>query len=256
MDSATYLYCAVKAARRPRLAGAPGGVPHAGAIDAADVGSGLWLILSDVPLERYGPAALDTALADMRWVSGAALAHDAVVEHFARIRTATVIPMKMFTMFTTRDKALDSMRQRRRELARVAKRIEGCQEWGVRVLRVPGDAARVAPAEAAASGAAFLAAKKKVRDEARAGVQAALEAAEQAFEVLAATARDATRREDAPQGATTPPLVDAAFLVPAARRAAFKSAARRCAAACRGAGASLILTGPWPAYNFVEAARQ
>ena len=50
----------------------------------------------------------------------------------------------------------------------------------------------------------------------------------------------------------TPPLLDAAFLVPAARRTRFTNAARREAEACARAGAQLTISGPWPAYNFIQ----
>jgi hypothetical protein len=46
-------------------------------------------------------------------------------------------------------------------------------------------------------------------------------------------------------------LLDAAFLVPNARRARFKAAARKEAARCAAAGAQMMLTGPWPVYNFI-----
>jgi hypothetical protein len=65
-------------------------------------------------------------------------------------------------------------------------------------------------------------------------------------------ARDAHRR-DAPANATTPPLVDAAFLVSDRRQARFKAAVKQAARMCHDADAALIVTGPWPAYNFVQS---
>ncbi|HEX6974258.1 MAG TPA: GvpL/GvpF family gas vesicle protein, partial [Vicinamibacterales bacterium] len=102
------------------------------------------------------------------------------------------------------------------------------------------------------SGAAFLAAKKQARDDARAALLASAEAADEAFHLLASAARATRRREGEPQGAASPPLLDAAFLVPSTSIARFKAAARRAAARCADAGAELTLTGPWPAYNFVQ----
>ena len=250
--SATYLYCVVKATRRPSVARAPRGLPGAAAPAAVELGESLWLIVADVPLDVYGPEPLQSALGDIQWVSDAAVAHDAVVEHFARMASATAIPMKMFTMFSTEVRAVIEMKKRRRELESVVKRIAGCEEWGVRIARTAPAAAQRGTRTEATSGAAFLAAKKQARDEVREAARAAGEAAQQAFQALSAVAKDATRRDDVPQGATTPPLIDAAFLVPAGRRAAFKSAARKAAAACAQAGASMTLTGPWPAYNFVQ----
>jgi hypothetical protein len=50
----------------------------------------------------------------------------------------------------------------------------------------------------------------------------------------------------------SPPLLDAAFLVPAGRRARFTSMARRLAGGSAKTGAQMTLTGPWPAYNFIQ----
>ena len=49
-----------------------------------------------------------------------------------------------------------------------------------------------------------------------------------------------------------PPLLDAAFLVPAPRRTRFKATARKLAAAGARSGTEITVTGPWPAYNFVR----
>jgi hypothetical protein len=81
-------------------------------------------------------------------------------------------------------------------------------------------------------------------------------AADTVFDTLAAVARDARRRADVPDGAASPPVLDAAFLVPVAERARFRSAARRLAAGSAKAGAEMTLTGPWPAYNFVHPSAQ
>ena len=52
------------------------------------------------------PEHLEARLRDLDWVSEIALAHEAVVEHFARARGAVVVPMKLFTMFSSMDKAI------------------------------------------------------------------------------------------------------------------------------------------------------
>jgi hypothetical protein len=208
----------------------------------------LWLALSEVPLDRYGSDRLEVALRDLDWVAEIAVAHEAVVEHFASLREMAVVPMKMFTMFTNEARAVAEMNSRRQEIDAVAGRIAGCEEWGVRVTR------RSAPARTQSArprtGAAFLAARKKVRDDARNAIEAAATAAVAAYDLLLPLAKDARRRNDSPSGAT-PPLLDAAFLVRARGRAKFRAAARQAAQVCDRAGAEMTLTGPWPAYNFV-----
>jgi hypothetical protein len=258
---ATYLYCVIKMATPPRLSRVPSGLPGAPRVSVLAVGKSLWLVVAHVPLEVYGPERLESALRDMRWVGDVALAHEKVIEYFARMRGATVIPMKLFTMFSTDDRAVQEIGGRRSSLDAVARRIAGSEEWGVRIMRrSPADAGRragsghqVRSTRRATSGADFLAAKKQARDAARDAVTTATRAAGEALDTLSGIARDVHRRTDVPDGAVSPPLVDAALLVSVGRRARFRTMARRSAAQCRKAGAELTLTGPWPAYNFVRA---
>lgn len=252
--TATYVYCIVHAPRAPGTARAPRGLAGATRPSIAAVTRSLSLVRATVPLESYGSGPLEAALQDLQWVAEVAVAHEAVVEYFARQAGVTVIPMKLFTMFTSDARAIEEMRSRGRDLEAVAKRIAGCEEWGVRMTRrlaasrPPRRGLDVKPS----SGAAFLAAKKEARDVARAAVHASTESAEHAFTTLASIARDARRRDDAPEGASAPPLLDAAFLVPATRRARFKAAVRKLAATSAKTGAKMTLSGPWPSYNFVE----
>lgn len=252
-ETAVYVYCLVHAAKRPAMSRVPPGLPGAGAPAAVGLERGLWLIVADVPLDVYGPGYLDASLRDMDWVGRVALAHEAVVEHFTRLKGATIIPMKLFTMFSTVDRASAEMRSRRREIAGVVKRIAGCEEWGVRVTRsAPAAPERPTPRRPASSGAAFLAAKRQARDDAITAARMAADAALEVYEALSGVAREARKRDEVPEGAVTPPLLDAAFLVPAGRRARFKTSATRAAEQCARAGAELILSGPWPAYNFIH----
>lgn len=62
-------------------------------------------MLASVPLAQYGPGALEASLRNLEWVSEVALAHEAVVEHFVQLRGVLVVPMKLFTMFSTVERA-------------------------------------------------------------------------------------------------------------------------------------------------------
>jgi hypothetical protein len=253
-ETATYLYCVVRSARRPSAARVPDGVPGGERPGFVTLGDELWLVVSQVPLGIYGPEKLEPALRDLEWVSTVAVAHEAVVEHFTRASSAAVVPMKLFTMFSTVERAVEEMRPRRAEIAQVLKRISGCEEWGIRVTRMPSRVtASSAGVRRITSGAAFLAAKKAVRDQTYEAARLAAEAAEDAFAALALVAREARRRDDVPSAAKTPPLLDAAFLVPARSRARFHGTAKKLAETCSSAGAEMTLSGPWPAYNFIQA---
>ncbi len=250
---ATYVYCVAHAAAKPKESRTPAALPDATAPRLLDGGRSLWIVCASVPLASYGSGVLETALRDLNWVGDIAVAHESVVEHFAQQKNVTVVPMKLFTMFASDERAIEEMRSRRREILAVVKRISGCEEWGVRITRTmpPAGSLEIEPAKAT-SGAAFLASKKQARDAARALVRVAAKSAETAYATLTAISRDARRRDDAPEGAVAPPLLDAAFLVPAARRTRFKAAARKLAAAAANTATEITVTGPWPAYNFVQ----
>ena len=249
-DTATYLYCVVKSARAPSVARAPAGLPGAGAPEARLAAPAIWIVTADVPLDVYGPPALEAHLRDLDWVSRVAVAHEAMVEHFSRARGAVVVPATLFTMFTTLDKAVADVASRRAALTRVMKRIEGCEEWGVRVFRTTAAAPAGSPPRPT-SGAAFLAARKAARDAVADARALAASVADSAYQRLAKRARDAVRRERRQEPGTNPPILDAAFLVPAGKRAAFKKEALAQRERCVDAGLDLALTGPWPAYNFI-----
>jgi hypothetical protein len=253
-STALYLYCVVRAARRPGRAGTPRGLPEATTPEAHRLAASLWLITASVPLAVYGPAALEPRLRDLDWVAEAAVAHEAVVEHYTRARGTVVIPMKLFTMFSSLDKAISELAEGRAAIERAMKRIAGCEEWGLRVTRLPGaPAAARGAADRPATGAAFLAARKHARDATTVARAAAIAAADEAFARLGRHAREARRRERRQEPGTNPPVLEAAFLVNSTARARFRAAARRQAAACAAVGAEMTVTGPWPAYNFVAS---
>lgn len=249
-QTATYLYCVIKSARRPAPAQAAPGLDGATPPQVYEVDRGLWLAAAEVPLDRYGPGRLEARLQDLDWVAAAAVGHELVVEQFSRRATATVIPAKLFTMFSSVEKAIADVARRRASIDRVMKRIAGCEEWGIRITRRAGLPA-TGDGSPSSSGTAFLAAKKAARDAASHARLAAVAAAEHAFRALERRARDARSRERRAEPGSNPPILEAAFLVTASARAKFKAEARRQAAACETAGVDLALTGPWPAYNFV-----
>jgi hypothetical protein len=252
-STATYIYCIVHAARMPKTIRVPPGLPGSTAPSVLSVSRSLWLVVADVPLDRYGSGPLEASLRDMDWVAAIAVAHESVVEHCARLPRATVVPMKLFTMFSSSDRAIEDVRGRRADIQAIVKRIAGCEEWGVRMTRTAARSRTKRPVETKqASGIAFLAAKKEARDVAREAVLAVTATADHTFSSLAAIARDARRRDDVPEG-VPPPLLDAAFLVPATRRSRFRAAVRRLARDTVKVGADVTLSGPWPAYNFVQS---
>jgi len=255
--TATYVYCVAHARRAPALTRSPHGLPGTGPLRALDAGDDLWIVVADAPLERYGSAQVEANLRDLDWVAACATAHEAVVEHVAR--AATTIPLKLFTLFNGDERALAHIGRLRPALDRAVARVAGRQEWGIRVHLDEASARRVQrqrAAKAAAgmtSGTRFLVLKKQEQQAVREALTRGRADVDATFDRLAQAADDARRRPpDNVEG--TRLVLDAAFLVPPRRAAAFKRAARERAGRLADLGYRLTLSGPWPPYNFVGGA--
>jgi hypothetical protein len=254
--SATYLYAVLERDTPPALAAAPDGLPGLGPVRALAAGPRLWLLAATAPLDLYGPGPVEKGLKDLDWVGARALAHEALIEHFGA--QGTIVPMKLFTLFTSDARAQSHVTGMRRRLAGVLRRLAGRQEWGVRVsldARAAQDAVRESARSAArglAGGTGFLMAKKVAQSESRRLLTEARAAAEGLFERLSGRAAAALRRPPASSEGQEPLLLDAAFLVPSARGDAFQRRVAGEAQKLRARGCRVVLTGPWPAYNFIE----
>jgi len=256
----TYVFCLVWNPRRPAPGRAPRRLPGAGPVRILDGGDQLWLVVCDAPVDRYGEEAIDRGLKDLDWVSACAVGHQAVIERFTRARA--VIPMKLFTLFRSDDRAVAHFGSQRRRLLRLAGRVSGHRELGVRILFDEAKAAKAAEHEASrasrtrggAGGTGFLVRKQALRDAGAAAAAEARRRADDLFQQLSRLSSDATRRTPEVGDPTAGRLVlDAAFLVPAGKVAAFRAAVKRAARPLPDCD-EVSLTGPWPPYSFVSEA--
>lgn len=257
----TYVYCLVATERRPSLRRVPKGLPGAGPVRLLEVvPSGRsrdlrwWLVVADAPLDRFGETAINRRLHDLDWVARLAVAHESVVESF--VAGPALLPMKLFTIFTSDERALDHIARQRDRIRTILKRVAHRDEWGIRVVLDRARAAVSAPfrrREAPASGISYLARKKAWRD-------ATAELAVRAPKVVGdlydrlATYAGASRRRGARElpAQGSPLLLDAAFLVDRARARRFRAALVREARSLDAEGYGVSLTGPWPPYSFLE----
>jgi len=270
----SYVFCLVRGARRPVVRDIPGGMPGGSDLRAIEVGDQLWAIVETVREADYGEGALVRGLQNLDWVGERAVAHERVIERF--LSAPAVLPMQLFTMFTSDERVVEHVRADRRRIARILKRIDRKVEWGVRLtwdekaarenverkhLPRRGRALSAEAAKAGADpkhprereGAAYLARKRDVLDVNRAQLAEARLEAGRLYKAISRAATEALRRtslERAAPGSRL--LLDAAFLVPAAKAAAFRASLRRHTRALHGSGVAVSLTGPWPPYNFIE----
>lgn len=250
----TYVYGVIAADRRPRLTRVPAGLPGAGSVRLLDVDEGLFIAVADLPLDQYNASAISSGLANLDWVSRVAVAHEAVVESF--VASKAVLPMKLFTIFKTDQRAFEHVRSQRARIAGLVERVANQQEWGIRVVLDRTLAAAAGPKRTAAArdtGASYLAQKKAQRDVSKELASRARDTVASLFDRLAARSSDAKRRSASELPAQGGPLLlDAAFLVPRARATMFKTLAGRESKALARQGYGLTLSGPWPPYTFVQ----
>lgn len=252
MSDLVYAYCLVRSPRPPRLPPAGSAVPGAKGVRLIDAGKGLRLVVSTVPASDYNETALASGIANLDWVSRRALAHETVVEHF--LTAPAVLPMQMFSLFSSDDRALAHVVRDRRRIDRILDRVQRKHEWGLR-LTFDEQAARQAVDQAHAStrsGAAYLARKRDLLEVSRQQLAAARTAGDRVFKAMSAAASASTRRRSTEQSPGARLLLDSAFLVPSTRARGFRAVLRR-EAARLPAGVVVSLTGPWPPYNFIDA---
>jgi hypothetical protein len=260
-SNGTYVYGVIAGGRRrdTRRSGAldvvvPNrvrGLPGTGSVRILDLDRDLFAAVADAPLRVYGETALARKLSDLEWVSRAAVAHEAVLESF--VDAMAVVPMKLFTLFTSDDRALAHLRAERRRIEATVKRVANQQEWGVRVVLDRPPARRRVAAVVPVSGLSYLKEKKVQRDLTTELAARAGETVEELFHRLTARATVSKRRPASELSAGTGRLLlDAAFLVPRSKAKAFGSAVAREARTLGHAGYAVTMNGPWPPYSFVQ----
>jgi hypothetical protein len=249
--AATYVYGLLERKTAPAVSRAPAGPPGLGPLRALPVRDGLWLLAAAAPLARYGEDAIERGLQDLDWVSRCALGHERVVESF--LQAGTLLPMKLFTLFTGDAAALARSRDDAARVARLLTRLRGKAEWGVRLRRTGQAPAPRAAAGAVKSGREFLQRKlqeRVVRRETTAGDR---RAADRVFRELKRHAATAVRKPLADDSKRL--LLDAVFLATRTGAAALRRTVAARARAVRADGLELVLTGPWPAYHFLDGPR-
>lgn len=210
-------------------------------------------VVGSVDLDEFGEAALARNLEDLAWLERVARRHDAVVRAVAA-STATV-PLRLAVICNDDDSARHRLRDLGHRARELLNRIEGREEWGVKLYAPP--APQAVSSEVPQSGTAYLQRRKQALSEREQVGERAHRDADDLYDKLAAHARDARRHRPQDQrltGSPTPMVLNAAFLVDRADRDAFRAVADELAAD-RPPG-TLVITGPWPPYSFASLEEQ
>ena len=230
-----------------------------GAVDVVTDGE-LGVLVSEVPREQFDAEPLRANLNELTWLERVAREHEAVLDEVLAAG-ATIVPLRLCTIFDDADGARRMLEREREPLTRVLGQLEGRQEWGVKLL-VDGDrlAATAAPGVDQAQGeggAAYLARRRHERQAREAARSVAAQIVDDVDGSLRAHAIGAVRlpaqnRELA--GFSGDMLLNGAYLVDADEVAALRETAEQLQERYADAGARLVVTGPWPPYNFAAGA--
>ena len=182
------------------------------------------------------------------------LAYEAVIEHFHR--ALTVIPVRYGCQLKDTSEALQLLERHRDEYAALLAGLEGLTEMGIHVLldrSSPGTESRTEPAAPppvcplCESGAAYLAAQRQHY----LGLdRAALHERSLVEELWTSLAGLYVRRKMEPPDSNRGSLLSLYFLVPRASVEPFRHTAHHLRSR---ESIKLLLSGPWPPYNFVDS---
>lgn len=250
-ETGIYLYAVARDLPPGTVGGATGlrGAP----LSQVAVGR-LTAVVSEVDLAEFGEEGLRRNLEDLGWLEEVARTHDAVVHLVSE--HASVAPMRLATVFLTPD----SLRQRAGEWAEslhtALDRVEGCQEWSVKVVVDTTAQAAAAPdgptgGQAGSPGAAYL---QRRREQLGAQQRAQEAAARTGDDVHAALVEGVVASRRLPPqdrrlaGYEGTMVLNAAYLV--SRSGAEEWLGRVEGLRARLPRATIEVRGPWPPYSF------
>jgi len=202
--------------------------------------SGLIAWFSRVPAEDFGDQ-LAANMENLEWLSNAGVRHQRAVSQIAA--AVTLLPARFGTVFRSEQSLRQHVRDEKEKLAAALVRIEGAEEWGVKLFLNPSPPA--SPIETA-SGRDYLRAKAMVQVKKRTELDP--DVVEFARELQAVAA------DSAPAGKVSSGQSNlewqASFLVRKKDRPEWDKVLKKYAT--RWADRREIqCTGPWPPYSFV-----
>ncbi|MFD0318711.1 GvpL/GvpF family gas vesicle protein [Streptomyces flavalbus] len=258
------LLCAFAVTRDPGSSADLGGTPgHDGGGPLRVLAAGeLSLLVQDVPASAFDETALAERLERRDELERVARAHHRAVEVAAR--WGPVVPLPLATLYRTEAAAARAVTGRATELSALLDRLRDRREWAVKIHARETGGTREAGAVSvprddgagrAAAGRAYLSrasARRRTRSEARERALAEAGAVDRELRRYAVAATRHRPQSEQLTGTAAPQLLNVAYLVAEAERAAFTGALERLTAEGRRRGVEVVASGPWVPYSFAR----
>jgi Gas vesicle synthesis protein GvpL/GvpF len=228
-------------------------------VEAVD-GGGLTAFVRPVDEAEYSQPVIDARSKDVEWLGRIGYEHQRVMAEL--MRGGTIVPLRAFTLFKSHASLRHHLEENREQFEKILERIDGKQEWTLRIefdperwrdalsKRVASLAAIENEIAGAAPGKAFLL-KKKLDDERKkasreAEQQVAAEIEQEVVETLKSevVAESRERRDGA--------FPQINVLLDRDEEARLQELRENLARRYGGEGVTLALTGPWPPYTFAR----
>lgn len=222
-------------------------------------------VVSRVPGDEYQADRIEARLTDMAWLGDHGMAHERVVA--ALVDRGTVLPMRLFTLFSSLDALRAECATRAEWLRDSLARLHGLRQWDLKVaydsdrmLAVIGEtsdevAAIDAELAAAMPGRKYLLQRRR-DDVARAAVRKAV--ASLGDEILASLSPAAADVKRVPPPSSAEPgelpvILSAALLVSRDEEPRLRELLAAESERLSARGVSIACSGPWAAYRFAGA---
>ena len=170
-------------------------------------------------------------------------------EWFYNLNFQPVIPLKLFTLFSSDARVQQDLEERGPKIRKLLKELRGLEEWGVRVV-ASGEVER--SATSLRSGREYLETKKRLTNESASPSRATIRDAAAALKRLERLAAKVRKERFPPPGKGRAYVTGASFLVKTTRRGQWKKEIARLGAALADRGHRLDVSGPWPPYQFAS----
>lgn len=224
---------------------------------------GVAAICTRVDGDDFSQEEIDRHAGDLDWLGTIGVRHQEVVARLAAC--GTIVPLRAFTLFSSEEKVREFLAGNRADLLSVLARLDGKDEWTIRIefepeqwshalaarsesLRAIEEEMKTAPA-----GKAYLLKKKLEESKKRAAEEAENSlVGEIGVAVPDHLAVDRRLEGRAERGGSDPQLT---LLVERGRTGELRRLHESLAQRYAPEGVALVLTGPWPPYTFVAEAR-